>query len=106
MENIDLPEDMSAVDRARLEAVVDALVTILTPLCKAIVDEYLSKLDVSMDPRNESRRKSPGGHIAQTPSVGTDPGFSSSRAAPRLVHQAFAVTKDFWYHAQRFSSCA
>jgi hypothetical protein len=51
MEKVSLPEDVSAEDRARLEAVANALVTVLTPLCKAIVDEYLSKLNVSVNPK-------------------------------------------------------
>jgi len=59
MEKINLPEDLSADDRARLKDVADALVTILTPLCKAIVDQYLRDLNVSVDPRNENRRKAP-----------------------------------------------
>jgi hypothetical protein len=59
MDNIKLPEEVSADDRARLEAVADALVTILTPICKAIVDQYLRDLNVSVDPRNENRRTTP-----------------------------------------------
>jgi hypothetical protein len=51
MENLRLPVDVSADERAKLEAVADALVTILRPLCKAIVDEYLCNLNVSVNPK-------------------------------------------------------
>jgi hypothetical protein len=49
MENVSLPENVSADERAKLEAVAVALVTVLTPLCKAIVDEYLRNLNVSVN---------------------------------------------------------
>ena len=51
MENVSLPEDVSAKERAQLMAVAVALATIMTPLCKAIVDEYLSNLNVSVNPK-------------------------------------------------------
>lgn len=59
MGNVSLLKESKADEHTQLEAMADALVTILTPLCKAIVDEYLSNLNVSVDPRNESRRKAP-----------------------------------------------
>ena len=50
MENVKLPEDVSDEDRALFKAMSDMLVTLLKPLCKAIVDEYLSKLNMSVNP--------------------------------------------------------
>jgi hypothetical protein len=51
MEKVSLSENARADDSARSKAVAGALVTVLTPLCKAIVDEYLRNLNVSVNPK-------------------------------------------------------